>query len=92
MDFLGSSSSDEALGWFWAAIMGGNGGKLKTGLFSASLGSLGVSRGETSPRLVGGVVEAGVPSGMGVGVLAKEVMAAAAAVGPKRPYPDGDVR
>ena len=86
MDFLGSSSSDEALGWLLlAAMMGGNGGKLKTGLWSASLGSLGVSRGETRPRLVGGVVEAGAPNGMGVGVLAKEVMAAAAAEGPNSP-------
>ena len=65
--------------------MGGNGGKLKIGLFSASPESLGVSRGETRPRLAGGVVEACVHSDMGVGVLAREVMAAAAAEGPKRP-------
>lgn len=87
-----SSSSDRV-----ELTKGGNGGILRQPPLGSpldSLLSLGVRRGETRPRLLGGVVEVGVAkAGSGVtGVLAKDVMAAAAALGPKRPYPDGEVK
>ena len=81
-----SSSSDRTA----ELTKGGNGGIFRQPLFGSPVVpslldcSLGVRRGET--RLAGGVVEVGVPNaGKGVVVLARDVMAAAAAVGPKRP-------